>query len=429
MICYTQSHSNWLIILYSIAYIALLLNPTHAIQHMPFRVEQIQRVVSTKTCLIASALGLYAVQQWYRKQSTPQEYTIADGLTYQRVILGNVCIHHLIADPQKISLMPALACNTATGSERPSYTARRHHALAAINGGFFDYGVSATQALCIKLLDCFSLARYDAFPLYTLKIEHTWHSVAGAVPTGVLAWGDALRHIGNAKTSVTLHIGTLALPVIDWNKRTTPYQVIYTSAYGKPTPDIPGTSILIHNSYVKGIIEGGNICIQPGWYLYFIKDTLPQISLNAQASLTFSHVTDNDNLRTALEHEPHALASTPVLINKSRVTQEVTQGRTPFFTTLHPRTAVGILADGRWLLVVVDGRSMRSVGMSLKTLALYLQQRGCTDALNLDGGGSSTMVIDGRVVNRPSGRMFARERPCATTLLVLPRRPVPLNCT
>ena len=82
---------------------------------------------------------------------------------------------------------------------------------------------------------------------------------------------------------------------------------------------------------------------------------------------------------------------------------------------LHPRTAAGVDATGRWLwLVVVDGRqSGISEGMTTLELAELMKNLGCDDALNLDGGGSSIMVIadpEGKpqIVNQPSG---GRPRP------------------
>lgn len=67
-----------------------------------------------------------------------------------------------------------------------------------------------------------------------------------------------------------------------------------------------------------------------------------------------------------------------------------------------PRTAVAVLDDGSIAFVVVDGRSDTSAGMTLTELADTLQSLGAVTAYNLDGGGSSTMVVDGEVVNTPS---------------------------
>ena len=78
-----------------------------------------------------------------------------------------------------------------------------------------------------------------------------------------------------------------------------------------------------------------------------------------------------------------------------------------------PRTGIGIKADGTVLLMVVDGRSQYSAGMSLKEFATYLKRFGAVSAVNLDGGGSSEMVLDGKIMNRPSD---GSERPVSIGL-------------
>ena len=67
-----------------------------------------------------------------------------------------------------------------------------------------------------------------------------------------------------------------------------------------------------------------------------------------------------------------------------------------------PRTAVAMRADGAMLLLVVDGRSKESAGVTLDELADMLVDLGATQALNLDGGGSSAMVVGGVLANQPS---------------------------
>jgi len=115
-----------------------------------------------------------------------------------------------------------------------------------------------------------------------------------------------------------------------------------------------------------------------------------------------------------------AVGGRPVLVRDSSVTNEVdTQGGPGFATTRHPRTAVGISGAGRnppdyagrrVLLVVVDGRQAPySDGMTLRELANLMLALGARNAINLDGGGSTTMVYADpdsagvlRVANRPS---------------------------
>jgi exopolysaccharide biosynthesis protein len=68
----------------------------------------------------------------------------------------------------------------------------------------------------------------------------------------------------------------------------------------------------------------------------------------------------------------------------------------------NPRTALGVDAGGFLYVIAVDGRSEQSAGMNLPELQTYTANLGVTNAINLDGGGSSTLVVAQTVVNRPS---------------------------
>ena len=100
----------------------------------------------------------------------------------------------------------------------------------------------------------------------------------------------------------------------------------------------------------------------------------------------------------------------PALISGGQVTVSSSDevGRA---MTSNPRTAIGQISEGHYLLVVSDGRTKESTGLSLRQLAELMQSLGAQTAYNLDGGGSSTMVFQGRVVNNPTtnGRSI-RER-------------------
>jgi hypothetical protein len=105
------------------------------------------------------------------------------------------------------------------------------------------------------------------------------------------------------------------------------------------------------------------------------------------------------------------LAGFPALLAGGAWVGDLEQGERPAFAAArHPRTAVGWDPERRRLWVVVaDGRREGVVeGMTLPELAELFQALGARDALNLDGGGSSTMVVDGRIVSRPSDPGGAR---------------------
>lgn len=117
------------------------------------------------------------------------------------------------------------------------------------------------------------------------------------------------------------------------------------------------------------------------------------------------------------------VAGVPQLIKNGKIsiTWEQEKSSKAFVETRHPRTAVAKLKDGKFLMVTVDGRQPgASVGMSLPELAEMLLEFGATDAMNLDGGGSTAMFLNGRIVNQPSDK--EGERKVSDAILVTPRK-------
>lgn len=94
---------------------------------------------------------------------------------------------------------------------------------------------------------------------------------------------------------------------------------------------------------------------------------------------------------------------------------------TKFNSKRHPRTAVGIRKDGTKVLVTVDGRNAASQGATIPEMQNIMLWLGCIDALNLDGGGSTTMVVRGNIVNHPcDNKKFdsAGERSVANAIII-----------
>ena len=106
-----------------------------------------------------------------------------------------------------------------------------------------------------------------------------------------------------------------------------------------------------------------------------------------------------------------ALHAGPVLMHEGKI--RVTSDEEVFFGStipnIHPRTAAGYRNSGELVLLVVDGRQIDSRGVDLQELAILMRDLGCVEAINLDGGGSSAMVVDGKLLNRPAGTTSQRE--------------------
>ena len=117
----------------------------------------------------------------------------------------------------------------------------------------------------------------------------------------------------------------------------------------------------------------------------------------------------------------------PILVKGDSVhvsyNEEIFWGSGVGLSNRDPRTAVGYTADGRAILLVTDGRQVASQGFSLPEMAQVMIDLGCTEAINLDGGGSSQMAVTSQLINRPGGGTY--QRPVTSFLAVVPADSIP----
>ncbi len=123
---------------------------------------------------------------------------------------------------------------------------------------------------------------------------------------------------------------------------------------------------------------------------------------------------------------PNILACGPLLIIENVIPSSALTAIGSHCTSRHPRTAAGITADNRLILITVDGRTEMAAGMSCEELAQTMDQLGCVDALNYDGGGSTTLWGAGEpyngVLNYPSDNSLydhSGERSCTNAIAVI----------
>lgn len=118
---------------------------------------------------------------------------------------------------------------------------------------------------------------------------------------------------------------------------------------------------------------------------------------------SFSFISESDTTTDSLIQKQawQVLSFGPVLVENGEVA--VTENdEVGMAMASNPRTAIGTVAKNHYLFVVSDGRTSESAGLSLYELANFMKSLGATNVYNLDGGGSSTMVFQGEVVNNPT---------------------------
>ena len=118
---------------------------------------------------------------------------------------------------------------------------------------------------------------------------------------------------------------------------------------------------------------------------------------------SFSFISESDTTTDSLIQKQawQVLSFGPVLVENGQVAVSEND-EVGMAMASNPRTAIGTVAKNHYLFVVSDGRTSESAGLSLYELANFMKSLGATNVYNLDGGGSSTMVFQGEVVNNPT---------------------------
>ena len=160
------------------------------------------------------------------------------------------------------------------------------------------------------------------------------------------------------------------------------------------------------------IPKGGMVLSAGGPAAFFLNENLkPDNKLTVKFEVKSASTVDWSQVQQAVGGRPWVLKD-----GKEYVDLEYEKIGSSFSTTHHPRSALGITADGKLMLVTVDGRQPSiSRGISLPDLSALMKRLGAVHAINLDGGGSTTMSYRGGVINSPSGGV---QRSVADGLLV-----------
>lgn len=123
--------------------------------------------------------------------------------------------------------------------------------------------------------------------------------------------------------------------------------------------------------------------------------------ISKDGSLSFISESDTTTDSLIEKQAWQVLSFGPVLVENGQIA--VTENdEVGMAMASNPRTAIGTVAKNHYLFVVSDGRTSESAGLSLYELANFMKSLGATNVYNLDGGGSSTMVFQGEVVNNPT---------------------------
>jgi hypothetical protein len=194
--------------------------------------------------------------------------------------------------------------------------------------------------------------------------------------------------------------------------------VQFTAEFGAATPSGAGVEVVLDRGgcIVRTFASRGTTLAGAQTSLQATgRDTRQLLDLTHDGCLnTTSVLRDEDGERLTLRPGTYGVNGRYRLTEDGRTV--VPDGSGSFFDR-NPRTIAGTTTDGTILLVTVDGRQTTSVGTTLEETAAVAQALGMRNAVNLDGGGSTTMSVNGDLVNQPSG---STERAVGDALVYLP---------
>jgi hypothetical protein len=262
-------------------------------------------------------------------------------------------------------------------------------AIAAINASYFKPDSGLPLGLVMVDKEVYSGPLFNRVCL-GISPQGTF-DMAQVTLSGQLALADG--------TSIT--IDTINQPRVSQQS-----VVLYSGKWGAVAPPMP------HNGIQIAIVGNAITAVSTTQRLHIPKDgwVLSGPNQGALASMSLPNAKDTP-ISITLHTSPdwsgiaHAISGGPYLVKDGQVYVDTQAQRIRMNPTevRAPRTAVGITASGQLLLVTVDGRQKRvSEGLTLLQMGQLMRRLGAVQAMNLDGGGSTQMVVAGRLVNSPS---------------------------
>ena len=277
-----------------------------------------------------------------------------------------------------LELAPALSgMNSLSSKQKISKIAEEENAIVAVNGTYFK--------------------PKSGVPLGTLMIDGKLYTgpIYDRVALGIFEDGfDVARVQLNASLKSKNY--ELKVDNINQPRMLSTYVLVYTPEWGKFAPKAPKYGISLR--VADGVVErtsANPLDIPTNGYVISGPKKLLEPLLNEK------------NIELKIKTQPewkdvkHIISGGPYLVKHGEVYVDMTAQKLNAIGGRNPRTAVGYTSADSFILVTVDGREGRSVGMTLMELANFMKSIGCINAINLDGGGSTVMYVNGKVVNNP----------------------------
>lgn len=277
-----------------------------------------------------------------------------------------------------LQLTPSLASDRLGKKSTITSIAKRNNSIVAINGTFFKPATGV--------------------PLGTLMIDKKMYTgpIYNRVAMGFFDNGYDMARI-QLNASLKARGKEIKVDNINQPRTLSTHVITYTLEWGSVAPPSPkyGEQMAISDGKIIETSSTSRLAIpQNGFVIVGPAQKLDQIKDEKEIKFEVLTIPNWDNVN-------HIISGGPYLVKNGQVYVDISEQKLGAIGGRNPRTAIGYTADNNFIIVTVDGREKASVGMTLFELANLMKSIGCYNAMNLDGGGSTVLYVNGRVVNHP----------------------------
>ena len=291
-----------------------------------------------------------------------------------------VKINVVVVNPElakDYTLTPALASDTLSNKSTITSIAKNTNSIIALNGTYFK--------------------PQTGVPLGTLMINEKLYTgpIYDRVAMGIFDDGYDIARV-QLNASFGTGKNTVKVDNVNQPRMLSTYVLAYTPDWGNlaaPTPKY-GLQIAVSDNKITQISTSRLNIPKDGYVIAGPSSILGEFKVGDRVKLDVNTIPEWKNVK-------HIISGGPYLVKNNEVFVDMTAQKLGAIGGKNPRSAIGYTADNHLILVAVDGREGSSVGLTLMQLANFMKSAGCVNAMNLDGGGSTVMYVNGKVVNNP----------------------------
>ena len=325
------------------------------------------------------------------EQSITEKYKNAQVVDVERGVKHVRMIKYYQSRPVRINIVemsqgvngklvfePSIAAETLANRSKISTIANRENAIVAINGGYFK--------------------PQTGVPLGTLMINKKLYTgpIYDRVAMGIFDNGfDMARVQLNAK--IETNIGGIKIDNVNQPRMLSVHTIVYTPDWGKYSPPCPkyGMQLVVEDGKLTRIAYGRSQIPANGYIIVGSQKNLKPFIKAKRFKLDLS-------INPEWKDVNHIISGGPYLVKNGEIFVDMTAQKLGSVGGRNPRTAIGYTKDNTLIMLTADGREGASIGLTLMELANLMKDLGCVNAMNLDGGGSTVMYVNGQVVNKPA---------------------------